>query len=278
MIQWAGINRGTVLEEARRFLRYIFPGFAFAIELWLLLTLSCNRLSLFCVLNRLQYQLPYGVDVSSLGVAVSSVLILGGLGYLFSIVHHVLLWSVYAYLTKWFRRWSKSWEKLSKLQLTPDYRELFRAKDSEISGLDSTRGPWANGLKVGEEVGLADAWRKVTAYWYGNLDCPKLKEATRRTQDLTDISHGAGTTLVGAVAAIFIWVVVVCTSDHFGFLDLSFCRTAAVGLVVLILLVMHFFSYVVTVNHATSVIQKILWERGTPETSAPPKPPATAKG
>ena len=110
------------MDEARRFLRYVTPGLLFIIFLCLFLYLNNREIFIDTakmISNETDIGLPLALLIAS-----------GGMGFVFSILHHFLTWWIYAPI------------KCSVLnKLTMDYREaLINAESQEQLTLRSQQG------------------------------------------------------------------------------------------------------------------------------------------
>src|SRR4051794_5580857 len=72
------------MDDARRFLRYVLPGTLFAVEVLLWFSFL-HPLRMANFLDQLKQE-------SGVAVALALLVASGGLGYLFSIIHHWLHW------------------------------------------------------------------------------------------------------------------------------------------------------------------------------------------
>jgi hypothetical protein len=166
------------MDDARRFLRYVLPGVAFAIQTCILLALLRpdlipTALSLF------------GKE-SALGAVVGALFVTGGLGYLFSVIHHTIHW-----------RQSAS---------TIDHRENIKRLAAE--GLIQPKD-------VPNKMNREDAWVLTSILWYENRTENKLIEgADENARTLTDLAHMLGTTRVAsALALIFAYIIAAAMSS-----------------------------------------------------------------
>jgi hypothetical protein len=153
------------MEDARRFLRYGLPGLAFVIQTAVLLLLL--RPDLF------PRALGPFSDKSTLAAVVAGLVASGGLGYLFSTVHHSIHWR-----TKW---------------LTIDHRaNLLRLANEGLITLPTTP----------DMVTPDDAWVYTSILWYQRReDSPAIRGADANARALTDLAHMLGTTRIASVAA-----------------------------------------------------------------------------
>jgi hypothetical protein len=172
-------GRVYLMEEARRFLRYVIPGLVFLIEITLYLSLSVNG-------GFLKSLRDLGKD---LGFALLLFLASGGLGFLLGVVYHSLYW------TTGFCKLVVTHLPLVKDCIERGWLKLQKREDG--SELD---------VNVLTQSG---AWRIVTAFWHERKESSqRIKAANSRTDSLTDIMHGLGTTFIGSILAIFAWIFV----------------------------------------------------------------------
>jgi hypothetical protein len=160
------------MDEARRFLRYVTPGLAFAVQ----------ALFLFFILDRC-WTFDLIKDLSTkagAGAAIGLFLTSGGLGYLFSVVHHVVHNMVDHPL-------------ISAVDHTEAVKELM-AKGCLNIGIES------------EAVNRDTAWLAVTAVWKERLDeefgSSKIRSANEYATALMDHVHSAGAVRMSALCAL----------------------------------------------------------------------------
>ncbi len=171
------------MEDTRRILRYIIPGWVFAFELALWSFIS-NPTFFQCTYNKLS-------QTQGAAVIVTAILMSGGIGfgYLLSLLHHLL--------------WSCSWLPRT-LRYGIDYRDLLeqaRQQDDLWVYLYGATEPDERPLTY------AGSWRIVTSLYHGARRASKLLEgALFRADTLSDLMHGTGTVFVGSVAAYLFWL------------------------------------------------------------------------
>ncbi len=175
------------ISDAQRFLRYVTPGIVFFVEalflLWILLPdWTVGRLNVF-------------KEDKGLGVVFATLLASGGVGFIFSIIHHSLHW------------WTRGAGAL-------DYSGLIERlrKHDLIALVDAKTGhSIPNDIKVDRE----NAWVIMTALWHQYLTTSEyLKSANPRATALSDMIHSTGTV---RVAALFAWLfalgIAVCVAE-----------------------------------------------------------------
>lgn len=175
------------MNEARRFLRYVIPGLVFVVQLIVLLWL----------LRPDWVQTLYNQELkeeSGIAVVSAAFLATGGLGFLFSAIHHSL-----------HRR------KGCGLM---DHRKVLKQLESE-----NAWKPWKKDSNRGNATELTrdEAWSALAALWHQRAKTsPKIDGASARTDALMDVMHSMGTnriaTLVAAVVG-FGLVLEDCTFD-----------------------------------------------------------------
>lgn len=217
------------MDEARRFLRYIFPGGTAGIEFALLMVLSgppWPSLDLISRFNRFDLTIP-----------VSAFLAFAVLGYVFSVFHHVLLWSLYQCL---------SW--------TPDYRPFIRRAESRgWLSLDFLGEPYPSCTSISDHLTVRGAWCLLNALWHERVGtCAYIKSANPRSDSLADIVHGTGAAFVGSVAAVALWFVFVWPSSG------TMWRATATIVLAMIIVVVHRWALIITLRHAESFVQMVL--------------------
>lgn len=172
------------MDEARRFLRYVTPGLTFGVQsVLLLLTIDlCWTLDQIAKLN---------ADAGA-GFAVAAFLASGGLGYLFSVIHHTAHQRLRGRL-------------VSAIDHTGIVERL-----SQADFLDLKKVVSGNPVET-KKIDRLNAWVVVTAVWKENLknDSP-IQSADACATDLTDIMHSAGAARVDALFSLGVGILAVC--------------------------------------------------------------------
>lgn len=211
------------MDEARRFLRYITPGFTFIIQVCLFLYIS-NRQGFFDIVENL-------IKLGNVGLLIAALIASGGLGYIFSVIHHFICWRFYArFLPKCFI----------------DHRELLQnAETSKLLELRSQKGD----VVQAKNLSVDGAWRVITALWHERKDASgRLRGADHRTTSLCDVMHGSGTAVVACIGAILFWLLIHRTEFSIWPSEVWSWVTA------ILLLIIHFFNYRMMVKHSQGVI------------------------
>lgn len=154
------------MDEARRFLRFVTPGLVFAVEVViLLLILRPDRASVW----REDFKQDSGLAVLFGGLLAS-----GGLGFIFSAVHH-------------------NWHACQKEQIMNHGPVLKRLVDANVLVLHNTdRG----------EITPEKAWIITTAIWHQLAKTnDKIGSTETRTKDLVDVMHSLGTARIASIFA-----------------------------------------------------------------------------
>jgi hypothetical protein len=162
------------MDETRRFLRYVVPTLVFLTEVAVLLLLTQER----CLIGSVSSKLRTG----GAGFAALLLVMAGGLGYFFSLVHHTLFWYCEKYGI--------------------DYREFVRA------ALDHG---WLRLVTYGERTNVARervnrivAWDVVALLWYrpgktGDATAPEIGATlVSRSDAISDLMHSIGTSVIAA--------------------------------------------------------------------------------
>ena len=185
------------MNEARRFLRYVTPGLIFCTEILILFWIIETDL-LFLVIK--------GYDNSGLGLAVATLIASGGVGFLFSMVHHSFHWT--------FDQNVANYNRLIYFLYTED---LFRLKDIE-SGKDIKVDKNIDGiieLVTEEEDDKKDApslsaplrqfkaWMIMDGLWRGCVNRGAISQTVdQRVSSLADLFHSLGTARIATGASL----------------------------------------------------------------------------
>lgn len=227
------------MEEAQRFLRYVLPGTASGIEFLVLVSLSWQSWSNVGSFPTLNLTIP-----------VSALLLSATLGYIFSLFHHVLLWTVYECL---------DW--------THDYRPLLRHAEANgwlvLTLLERSESDY---IALANRLTTKGAWRLVTALWHENAGkFSHIGSANPRSNTLADLVHAAGAAFVGSVVAAITWIIVVLRSTQMQFQCLAV-------IVAIIIVVVHLAGVVITLRHSESFVQMVLGDALRAESQSNGKP------
>ena len=205
------------MEETRKFLRYITPGLIFVVEttllLWLIFPMDVKTL-----IQSLQ-------EDKSLGLVLALLLASGGLGFIFSIIHHLAYWRIRFYPRHDFTRW-KVLEARLPLTKTPEFTE------------PSTDSPPLCFFILIRKAILADdynqrrqRWVEITALWYKKADGSQINKNTHdRANSLADLVHSTGTAYVASLVSIFVAVLIVCFNSYFNLRDWIAIRNSVLSL------------------------------------------------
>lgn len=165
------------MEDARRFLRYVTPGLLYVIETGLLLAILVPWW-LFPRLASLKTD-------AGVGIVLATLLASGGVGFLFSTLHHAWHW-----LSPWT---SMNHESMIKRLVANDVLS--------ISSLPKSKGP--REVTSEDAIDRRLAWIATTILWHERLgrDPKAIGGADPRTSGLTDLVHSLGTTRVASLLA-----------------------------------------------------------------------------
>jgi hypothetical protein len=182
------------MDETRRFLRYVVPALAFLTEVALLLLLTQKG----CLIGSVSARLRTG----GAGFAALILVMAGGLGYLFSLLHHTLFW--------YYGKYGVDYTDLVKTALAHGWLRLVTyRKRNEVTVEEPVES---------ECVTCIVAWDVVTFLWYrpgraGDEKDPELGEVfVHRTDTISDLMHGLGTSVIAACfilptwAALYFWL------------------------------------------------------------------------
>lgn len=156
------------MDEARRFLRYVMPGIVYGVVTMFLLWIICPKL--------IQGIISSNTEKDNLGTFFGSVLVSGGLGYIFSTIHHGCHW-----LSN-----ENCAEKDKILDHEAIAKKMFEDKVITERATDSL-----------------DAMAISYAYWCQQITNHKIgKAAENKVNSLGDQAHGLGAARVASVLAL----------------------------------------------------------------------------
>ncbi|MBI3657348.1 MAG: hypothetical protein HY232_13095 [Acidobacteria bacterium] len=219
------------MDEARRFLRYIIPSAVFAVEIFIFLLILFPDWTL-CKLSSIK-------EKEGLALVAASIFASGGLGYLFSSIHHTIRW--------WWCPVINHKELI--LSLTAgNFLALRNQADNTL--IDQTT------LK---NLTLPDAWIIASTLWFNRLKTSEvIAGADSRTASLVDLSHSLGTLRISCVTAFMatLWI-----ASNIGWFDLHcepVLRFSAFIFLFFVLLCIHQCSHKKTALFAEGIINETL--------------------
>lgn len=223
------------MDEPRRFLRYIIPGLVFGVEniVFLLILFPSWTVD----------QLKSLQNDSALASVAAAVLVAGGLGFVFSTLHHAVHWY------PWF-------EWLAAI----DHRDLLRflIQRGILTCYDSRDG---SRMPVGNIARLKrlEAWTAVSALWHQRLGtCAQIREAHRRMGAFYDLTHALGTLRVACLAAAMSTLAVASFICEFCFQGQAILRFIIFVIIAAALLCVHQYSYRTTGRITQRFVDQIL--------------------
>jgi len=167
------------MSEFSKFLRYIIPGLIFGFE-YVLLIFSSNYT---CFSELLRSHSEHIINAGSAAVAL---LTAGGIGFIFSAIHHVIFHIV--------RRFNIPFLRIDHLKTLKAAEKKNLISFEKIEDTDNISA---------EDLSQSGAWRILTYYWNSQLNVSKaIKASDVRTKSLTDLLHGTGTNLVANIVAL----------------------------------------------------------------------------
>lgn len=187
------------MDEAKRFLRYVIPGLIFFTETIVFLWVIYPHI----IIDNID---KFKND-SSLGLVFSSILVSGGVGYLFSVIHHYWHWA---------------------MDCEVDYRNViiyfYEKKFFEFNGYrikkinnkhficDSSNEEKANEYNLTRFI----AWTILNVLWHNLLKGSKeIEKVDQKIQSLSDLFHSLGTARVSTFAASIFTVSILAMQPNF---------------------------------------------------------------
>lgn len=169
------------MDEARRFLRYVMPGIVYGVETVLLLLITCPTWIQSITSN-------LGKD--NLGTVLGSMLVFGGLGFIFSTIHHACHCSC---------------------NMTCD--ENDRILDHRLIATQLKAKGIAKHLDDEEvadpEIAMAISYQ----HWHNQMDIGHIGDSTnKKVSSLGDQSHGLGTVYIASLAS-YLTTIMICATE-----------------------------------------------------------------
>ena len=162
------------MDEAKRFLRYVTPGLVFLTQTLIILWLIEPDI-IYTILKDFSKE-------SGVGLVIATLLASGGVGFMFSVVHHYLHWHD-QYTSVDHRKFIASLRARGIIQL--------RNRESD-DVLAETVTP-----------NRFQAWTILTGLWHERVARKNslIKSADPRASSLADLVHSVGTARVAAITA-----------------------------------------------------------------------------
>lgn len=162
------------MEEARRFLRYILPGLVFIIVVLATLFVADYEKSLWII-----------GKTDSIGNALGMFVISGGLGYIISNIYFYLYWIVKGHAV--------------------NHVDVIKSLNQKILIND------INGNDFTQQLNKQNCWVIMNVFWHSRIKkSVELDGINAKNDQITDITHGIGTsvvaTLLAMVFCIFLFV------------------------------------------------------------------------
>lgn len=208
------------MPEARRFLRYVIPGLVFVSEFLIYAGIL--------VPTTLGFVAEILKEAAGLGVVAATLLASGGLGYLFSVIHHELHW-------------------LYPNSAALDYRQLVDnlAKHGHLTLQESSPARESRHA----------AWIVITSKWNERLtSSERVKAADAKVMAMTDLVHATGTAFIATVFATIGAIVVAASTTT----PQSLPRAAIFSVVAFLTAYAYWRSYKRTTMLARGMIEKVL--------------------
>ena len=191
------------MDEARRFLRYVLPGLVFGTETLVGLLLALPDWTL----GRMD-------DLSgdqTLGVALGGLLASGGLGYVFSAIHHTLVWHWHA--DEHVLNDLPLVERLLERRLIPN---LFDDPLTNVRRAASVTWFERKSKWIAAKVRQAHRRRRASEIawwlWYERKGRESLKGVSEETDTLGDMAHSLGTARIASFFAL-VAVLLICFTN-----------------------------------------------------------------
>jgi len=233
------------MNEVRQFMRYVIPGVVFFVELFI-----------YILLTDYYYAKKMWDFFSNVGGGINLLLLSAGVGFIFSIIHHSLYWTFWC-----------------KYNLAVDHRKMLgQAKNDKYLELKDMY--LKNDIEP-NDINQKEAWRIVCKIWHTRKETSnRIKGANERAESLSDLAHGSGTVLVGALLALLIWaiftIIVIWSpiSDNklgefsllYSITPSSVFMTLLLITSIILLLNIHLYNYIQTVKNAEIVTNIIIYQ------------------
>jgi hypothetical protein len=240
------------MDEARRFLRYVIPGVAFIVQTLLILWILIPDWTLN-IIAKLRAD-------TGIGIVIAALFGSGGIGFIFSTVHHVILWQC---RSRWFTG-------------PLDHRGLIDRLRSRnvLCLLDPQNGV---ALPASLKPDRFEAWAIVAALWHERIATSKwvskkIKSAEPRSDSLANLVHSLGAARVASIVAVILAFAIFTRNYELPFETWRFIIT---GVIVLALLYFYQTAYWQAGLAAQRVVEQVLTDALVDEFKASGRPVKT---
>jgi len=164
------------MNDVRRFMRYTIPGLVFAILLAaaFLVSNTCYMIDL----------IKSKEITNNIGLVLAALLASGALGYVFSNIYFRLYWLS------------------DNSRVAIDHKQILISLRKKINIIDAL----GNSIDT-NSLTKRDAWIILSYYWYSNIqNSEKYRDSSTRVDNLGDITHSLGASLIGTILSLPIWI------------------------------------------------------------------------
>jgi hypothetical protein len=243
------------MDEARRFLRYVIPGLSFVVQTILLLW--------GLVPDWTQGMVAELRTDKGIGIVIAALFGSGGLGFIFSTVHHAILWQCR-------KRW---------LIGPVDHRDLIDRLRSRnlLSLLDAQSG---NVLPLNRRPDRFEAWAIFASLWHERIapskwTSKKIKSAEPRADSLANLVHSLGAARIASLVAVILAFVITARISEYSSERWDQACFVITIVVAASLLCLHQIAYWKIGLAAQRVVEQVLTDALVDEATASGKPVET---
>ena len=186
------------MHDVQRFMRYVLPGSACILQLFVMLLLFHP----FLIKRGLEWMARNNLQGGDLGVAAGAFLASGALGYLLACIYFFFFWNL---------------EK----RMLPEHKPLLQALNEETRGRFEMRSYEGEPLRNMEEFSKRDALIAVTQFLHWEKTRSKeIKGFLEHSDSLLHLYHGLGAYVVGSFFCLPAYVISVRWFDELSSWDL----------------------------------------------------------
>lgn len=214
------------MEEARKFLRYVIPGLVFIIVLSATLLIFDYEK----VISNIS-------EMDKVGVVLGVFVVSGGFGYIFSNLYFFSYW-------------------VFKKSLVANHVDVIKALSSKIIVKDKNGNDFANNLN------RENCWVIMNAYWHSRINTsPRLSGVNIKNDQMSDITHGIGTSFVAAFMAIIVCLILYFSQP----VEITCAKKLCILVLWFFFIIPPLFQYIRTINQSQSFVNsafanEVNWE------------------